>query len=257
MRWRGILIAALAALAACGGKPAVHETVEAEPAWAKDYAAAAARACDCKDDPCIRAARASIDTILDAHGGIEAAPPSVHEHKAELEACWVATSLDLGRDLGTAADAICACNSTDCVADWSAGMDRLALKYGVADRDELRAGADATATAAFDRAARCLAAMTISGADYLAALERVNAELCACSLPDCAKAAIEKSNAALSRYLIVASDSASADAVVTAEAERCRCAKKFPPSQDFDIETTFAGMPVTLTGSIDLHYRCD
>lgn len=251
MRW-----IVIAALAACGGKPAVHETVEAEPAWAKDYAAATARGCECTDDACVRTARASIEAILDSHGGIEAAPPSVHEHKAEFEACWVATSLDLGRDLGTAADAICACDATDCVAEWSAGMDRLATKYGVADRDQLRVGADATATAAFDRAGRCLAAMTISGADYLAALERVNAELCACSLADCAKAAIDKSNAALSHYLIVASDSATADAVVTAEAQRCTCAKKFPPSQDFNIETTFAGMPVTVSGSIDLHYNC-
>jgi hypothetical protein len=254
---RRVTILAAASIAACGGKPAVHEHVEAEPAWAAEYATATARACECTDDPCIRAARTSAEAVLAAHGGIEAAPPSVHAHKSELEACWLATSRDLGRDLGAAADAICACDTTECVGEWSGGMDRLAVKYGVADRDQLRDGADATASAAWDRAARCVAAMTITGADYLAALEHENAELCACSLPDCAKTAIDKTNAALAKYLIVAPDPALGDAVVRAEAQRCKCAKKFPPSQDFDVETTFAGMPVSITGSLDLHYSCD
>lgn len=260
MRWLAVLAVVAVVgcgVVGCGGKPTVHEHVEAEPAWAADYATATARACECTDDPCIRAARTSVEAILDAHGGIEAAPPSVHEHKAELEACWLATSRDLGRDLGAAADAICACDTTECVGEWSGGMDRLATKYGVADRDELRDGADATAAAAWDRAARCVAAMTIAGADYLEALERENTELCACSLADCAKAAIDKTNAALAKYLIVAPDPALGDAVVRAEAQRCTCAKKFPPSRDFDVETTFAGMPVSISGTLALHYNCD
>jgi hypothetical protein len=253
---RPVAVAVTLVIVACGSTPKVHETTEKEPAWAADYAAATTRACACRDDACIRAERPALDAMIAAHGGIEEAPPSVHEHTQKLEACWVATTLDLARDLGTSADEICGCDSTSCVGRWYESLEKLSIRYGTSDPDELRHAGDARATAAWERAAGCLAGMTISSADYLAVITRTNAELCACTLPDCAKAALATNDAALAKFHVVAPDAGLTREVDAARAEQCKCAKKFPPTTELDTEIQIGGMPVHFEGYFTMGIDC-
>jgi hypothetical protein len=255
---RPLLVLVVAALTACGGPPKVRETEEKEPAWAAEYAAAVARACDCKDDPCIRVGKMKLEEMIAAHGGIEEAPPSIHENLTRFEACFLTTSHDLARDLAAQADVICGCATTACVGDWWQQMWSLADKYGAGHPDMLRDthGSDPTSTAAFDRLAACNTAVQVSSEDYLAILTTANDELCACTLPECGKAAIAKSDAILGKYLVVVQDSSLDSQIAAAEAKRCKCAKKFPPTTEIDTEFPINGVPIRVTGTITWSQSC-
>jgi hypothetical protein len=217
---------------ACGGAPKIKETEEAarDPAWAASYVELAAKACACKDDPCIRRDRATLDAMVAENGGgMDDAPSSVHQAFAKVEVCFKETSLDLARDLGEVAKSTCECKYSFCLVSTYDRLDVLVTKYKAPDRDGLRDGVGSTpeSKTAFDRMAKCIVDKTISSKQFLAKLKAVTDELCACMTEDCSKVAIANRAKAFEGYLGVQPDASLRDEISTTELRYCKCYADF------------------------------
>lgn len=218
----------IAVLAACGGggrQIVERQEVAPDPAWAAEYTAQVEAACGCRDAPCIRAKRPVLEAMLADHGGLDDAPASVHESKTQFKGCWKDIARDLALDLEEVADTICECKDTACAETYGEKLDAVVAKYSNSGVEGLHISPDATdeSRAVHARIVGCVAAKTIPAADYLATIEAIADELCACQADDCTKGAIRKRWNAFPEYLFVGQDPALSGRIEAADKRMCKC----------------------------------
>jgi hypothetical protein len=228
------------ALIGCGGKtPEPIEMEEEEPEWAAEFAKRVAQACACEDDACVRFEHDKAQFVVDDHGGLEEAPPSVHAHTAELAVCFVRISHDLARDLGALADQVCGCTDSWCGDQFLAERERMTEKYGAVSHSGLldADGADDRSRAAYHRMEACVADRTIAGARYAEMLRANTDQLCGCQDQTCSKQAIGALDDVYQQYYWVdADDSVQAD-IAAQNARYCECFSD-ALKRGFDVQLT-------------------
>lgn len=223
-RWLVALVALV--WVGCGNRtPEAIEMEESEPEWAAEFAERVGKACACEDDSCVRFEQGKAEVLIDQHGGLDEAPPSVHAHTAELAVCFENISHDLARDLGRLADKICGCTDSWCGDAFLEERERMTEKYGAVshsgllDSDE----ADDASRAAYHRMEGCVADRTIAGARYAELLRGNTDDLCGCQDQACSKQAIGALDDVYAQYYwIDADDSVQAD-VAALKVRYCEC----------------------------------
>jgi hypothetical protein len=217
--WIAYAAVAAVAVIACSGAQKPPEPSEAEPPWVKDYQRIAEEGCACGgDEDCLNEAHAAASAMEAEHGGIDDAPPSVQVAHGELDKCWREGTLDLGRDLGDAADAVCKCADSECVNLYKISVMRLQEKYRV----DLAApaGLEPGPREAAARADACIAKVSIPVEELVQAYQRRAATMCRCETLHCAETSEKLDFGA--RFYVANMDRAQTD-VEMASDRYCSC----------------------------------
>jgi hypothetical protein len=192
---------ALVVVIACGSKqPKIVEHVESDPEWATTYERRAHDGCACKDADCLERVHAELAKVEVDHGGMDDAPPGVQQAHGELDQCWRDGTKDPARDLDYSATQVCGCADTGCLTKWRTDAMHLADKYAATDLDEV-AKAAPSGPASVARARKCIADVTISGADFMVIVDKSTDEMCKCQNMGCAQASMKGRVDALAKYL--------------------------------------------------------
>jgi len=118
--WVGILAVGAGAVAWWGCSttrseaPVASGSSAQQPPWWQDARTLADQGCTCGDEPCLTRTRAALVALEDQHGGMDEAPPEVHEAHARFDACYRNGTFDLVRDLEHAKNALCGCGDAGC-----------------------------------------------------------------------------------------------------------------------------------------------
>ena len=204
----------------CGSKQ-VEEPSEPEPPWVKDYQRVATAGCACGDAACLDKAHAELEKMVADHGGIDEAPPSVHEAHGEFEQCWRSGTKDIARDLSDAADAVCKCRETACINAYNVQLIHIGDRY--------RANLDAPATLderarpALERGKACVAAVTVPADEYVEIIARTTKQFCECGAVDCIRTVYKDRSKAFGDRFIIGDKEQVKPRVEKIREAYCRC----------------------------------
>jgi hypothetical protein len=182
----GFMVTAVVALIAnyaCGGKDV--QPTDPDPPWVAEYQKTVRAGCECKAEACFSQAKEKLDKLVSDHGGFDEVPLSVHEAHKKFDPCWREGTADLARDLSESADAICRCTDSGCVQSFRVGMVALEDKYGTNFEPPLSNSLDENIRTELERADKCLSAISIPAADFLAYMQETTGGICACTEIEC------------------------------------------------------------------------
>ena len=224
--WVGILAGGAGAVAWWGCSttrseaPVASGSSAQQPPWWQDARTLADQGCTCGDEPCLTRTRAALVALEDQHGGMDEAPPEVHEAHARFDACYRNGTFDLVRDLEHAKNALCGCGDAGCAKLALAEVTHARDKYKGVVPDPQAVEPVAKLTAALDA---CLAEKVVDGPAWADELSSIAKQVCACKDQDCVNGATGRVLARLRGVLIVQNDAGSEQRINDAYERMCKC----------------------------------
>ena len=178
---RCFLALALITAAACGPKTLANDPPPAPPSdepWVKEHVAIVKAACECEDSACLETAKAEIDALEAAHGGLDESPADVHQSRGRFETCYRSGTNDPVRDLSQVTESLCRCAESVCVDKALIARLNVDDKYANATLGDEQKSEIGALNAKY---ASCKRAKIITGEAVAAHVEKVMFAVCDCA----------------------------------------------------------------------------